>query len=203
MNSRVFKWQLIASAGLSVILLAEWITGETQRGRLQAILDKTIQSEYQSEPMPVLHQSRAFNGGMNEIIERPLFIEGRKPLPEQVVEGPDTADNGQLDDWLLIGIYNKDKRKMALFRKQNEAKTFLKLNESQMITGWQLKQIQDDRVVLQQGGQQKSIVLRKPRLQVPLAASPNRPVIPAKPRAPVAPITNNSPENNTNDSENQ
>lgn len=203
MNSRFFKWQLIACAGLGTLLLAEWIIGEANRSQLQTRLDKTIQSDYQSERMPTLSPLKAFNGGMNEIVERPLFIEGRKPLPEPVAEDPQTSDNGQLDDWLLIGIYNKDKRKQALFRKQNEAKTFLKLNETQMITGWQLTQIQNDRVVLQQGGQQKSILLRKPRVQVPVAAASNRPVIPAKPRAPVAPITNNSPENNSNDSENQ
>ncbi|MCK9605659.1 MAG: hypothetical protein M0R33_04315 [Methylomonas sp.] len=200
MNSRFFKWQLIASACLTVILLAEWIMGETQGNQLQTILDKTIQSEYQSESMPVLTQPRPFNDSMNEIVERPLFIEGRKPLPEQVVEGPETTDNGQLDDWQLIGIYDKNNRKIALFRKQNEAKTFLKLNETQMITGWQLKQIQSDRVVLQQGGQQKSIMLRKPRVQAPVPIRSNRPVIPAKPRALVAPIHNNSSENTNNDS---
>jgi hypothetical protein len=203
MNSRFIKWQLIACGCFSAILLAEWGMGEASRSQLQTLLDKNIPSDYQSEPMPTLAQSKQFGDSFNAIIERPLFIEGRKPLPEQAVEETESADNGQLDDWLLIGIYNKDNRKMALFRKRNEAKTFLKLNETQMITGWQLLQIQGDRVVLQQGGQQKSIMLRKPREQNPVPAASKRPVIPAKPKAPVVPINNNSPENINNDSETQ
>ncbi|AEG01177.1 hypothetical protein [Methylomonas methanica] len=199
MNSRIIKWQLIASACLTVILLAEWAIGESQRSHLQTLLDRTIQSEYQAEPMPTLNPPKPFNESMNEIVERPLFIEGRRPLPEQEVEGPETLDNGQLDDWQLIGIYNKGSRKLALFRKQNEAKTFVKRYETEMITSWQLKQIQSDRVVLQQGGQQKSIMLRKPRVAAPVVTPSRRPVVPAKPRAPVAPIYNNSSENTNND----
>lgn len=198
MNSRIVKWQIIASACLTVILLAEWTIGESRRSQLQTILDRTIRSEYQAEPMPALNPPKPFNESMNEVVERPLFIEGRKPLPEQEVEA-ETMDNGQLDDWQLIGIYNKGSRKLALFRKQNEAKTFLKRYETEMITGWQLKQILSDRVVLQQGGQQKSIMLRKPRVASPVVTPSKRPVIPAKPRAPVAPITNNSSENTNND----
>lgn len=199
MNSKIIKWQLAACAGLTVVLLIEWGVGQTQLSGLQAVLDKTVQSKYQAEPMPALNPPGQFNDASNEVVERPLFIEGRKPLPELVLEGPETVDNGQLDDWQLIGIYNKNNRKLALFRKQNEAKTFLKLNETQMITGWQLKQILSDRVILQQGAQQKSIMLRKPRV----AASPapaRRPAIPAKPIAPVAPINNNSAETSNNDS---
>lgn len=200
MTGKMMKWQLAASAGLTAVLLIEWFVGETQLGRLQAVLDKTVQSDYQAEPMPALSPPGQFNDGSNEVVERPLFIEGRKPLPEQAVEGPETLDNGQLDDWQLIGIYNKNNRKLALFRKQNEAKTFLKLNETQMITGWLLKQILSDRVILQQGAQQKSIMLRKPRVAAPPAAPSRRPAIPAKPMAPVAPINNNSAETSNNDS---
>lgn len=201
MNSRFVKWQLIACGCLSLLILVEWGIGEASRAELQAILDKDVRSDYQAEAMPALTQTQPFGEHFNVIVERPLFIEGRRPLPEQVVEETEAADNSQLDDWLLIGIYSKDNRKMALFRKRNEAKTFLKLNETQMITGWQLMRILDDRVLLQQGGQQKSIMLRKPREQNPPPQAPKRPPVPAKPKIPSVPINNNSVENINNDSE--
>jgi hypothetical protein len=184
---------------LSLILLAEWAISEANRSQLQATLDKKLQADYQSESLPVLDLAKQASESYNAILEKPLFIEGRKPIPEQAADNPATADNGQLDDWLLIGVYNKGERKLALFRKQNEAKSFLKITENQTISGWQLLQVQADRVLLQQGAQQKSIMLRKPRPQVGKLPMPaKKPVPPTKPVQQDVPI-NNIPENENND----
>jgi hypothetical protein len=199
MNRRWLKWQLFVCAALSLILLAEWAIGEANRSQLQATLDKKLQADYQSESLPVLDLAKQASESYNAILEKPLFIEGRKPIPEQAADNPATADNGQLDDWLLIGVYNKGERKLALFRKQNEAKSFLKITENQTISGWQLLQVQADRVLLQQGAQQKSIMLRKPRPQVGKLPMPaKKPVPPTKPVQQDVPI-NNIPENENND----
>jgi hypothetical protein len=203
MISPLLKWQLIACAGLSGGLLVEWGIGESSLADLQEQLTKNLQSEYHAEPLQVLGSSNLTPDSYSVVLERPLFIEGRKPLPEAVPETAVAVDNGKLDDWELIGIYNKektnDKSKMALFRKLNEAKNFLKLNESQMISGWQLKQIQADRVVLQQGGQEKSIMLRKPRPQTAPSPAAKRSAAPGKPVAPHVPPVNNTPEIDTDE----
>jgi hypothetical protein len=199
MNRRWLKWQLYVCGALSLILLAEWAISEANRSQLQATLDKKLQADYQSESLPVLNLAKQASESYNAILEKPLFIEGRKPIPEQAADNPATADNGQLDDWLLIGVYNKGERKLALFRKQNEAKSFLKITENQTISGWQLLQVQADRVLLQQGAQQKSIMLRKPRPQVGKLPMPaKKPVPPTKPVQQDVPI-NNIPENENND----
>ena len=199
MNRRLLKWQLLFCGALSVILLAEWAIGEANRSQLQATLDKKLQADYQSDPLPALDLAKQASESYNAILEKPLFIEGRKPIPEQAADSPATADNGQLDDWLLIGVYNKGERKLALFRKQNEAKSFLKITENQTISGWQLMQVQADRVLLQQGAQQKSIMLRKPRPQLGKLPMPaKKPVPPTKPVQQDVPI-NNIPENESND----
>ena len=199
MNRRWLKWQLFVCGALSLILLAEWAIGEANRSQLQATLDKKLQADYQSDPLPVLDLAKQASESFSAILEKPLFIEGRKPIPEQPVDSPAAVDNGQLDDWLLIGVYNKGERKLALFRKQNEAKSFLKITENQTISGWQLLQVQADRVLLQQGAQQKSIMLRKPRPQVGKLPMPaKKPVPPTKPVQQDVPI-NNIPENENND----
>jgi hypothetical protein len=199
MNRRWLKWQLYVCGSLSLILLAEWAISEANRSQLQATLDKKLQADYQSESLPVLNLAKQASESYNAILEKPLFIEGRKPIPEQAADNPATADNGQLDDWLLIGVYIKGERKLALFRKQNEAKSFLKITENQTISGWQLLQVQADRVLLQQGAQQKSIMLRKPRPQVGKLPMPaKKPVPPTKPVQQDVPI-NNIPENENND----
>lgn len=200
MNRRFFSWQLLAFGGLGLILLFEWGYADYSRNQLQSIMDRKIQADYQTGELPQLSLSKQSAESFINIIERPLFVEGRKPLPDTVTTSSEASANDQLDDWSLIGIYSKNKRQVALFRKQNEARKFLKLNEDQTISGWQLKQIQADRVVLQQGGQEKSVMLRKPRLPSKMPGLPKRPVAPGKPATPVAPINNPSPENENDDS---
>ncbi|OAI10085.1 hypothetical protein A1359_01995 [Methylomonas lenta] len=200
MKGRFFSWQMLTSSGLGVILLFEWGYSDYSRNQLQSIMDKKIQADYQADELPQLSLSKQSAESFINIVERPLFIEGRKPLPEIVETSSEASTNDQLDDWSLIGIYTKNKRQVALFRKQNEARKFLKLNEDQTISGWQLKQIQADRVVLQQGGQEKSVMLRNPRLPSKTPPPPKKPAAPRQPAAPVAPINNPSSENENNDS---
>jgi type II secretory pathway component PulC len=200
MKSRFFSWQMLVSSGLGLILLFEWGYSDYSRNQLQSIMDRKIQADYQADELPQLSLSKQSAESFINIVERPLFIEGRKPLPEIVETSSEASANDQLDDWSLIGIYTKNKRQVALFRKQNEARKFLKLNEDQTISGWQLKQIQADRVVLQQGGQEKSVMLRKPRLPSKVPPPPKRPAVPRQPAAPVAPINNPSSKNENNDS---
>ncbi len=201
MNATLLKVQLAALGVLSVILLAEWGFAESSQKDLQDTLKRTLTSEYRSEPLPALNLPKQAAESFTAIIERPMFIEGRRPFPEAAPENAeDGADTSQLDDWVLIGIYNKDKKDVALFRKQNEAKTYLKLNEAQTISGWQLTEIQSDRVVLQLGGQNKTVMLRKPRQQLPPRAPRKRPAPPAKPGIPRAlPHNHNPSENKEND----
>lgn len=221
MNSRFLRWQLGAVTMLLMVLLMEWGYSIHSNQALQALLDKVVESEYQADELPELELSKQSADSFAAINEKPLFIEGRKPLPEKAPDAPATAETSQLEEWLLIGIYdNKSKLKVALFRKQNEAKKFLKLNLNQTISGWQLKQIQPDRVVLEQGGQEKSVMLLKPRQQVKApvtpakpatppahAGQPQRQVPPAKAANPVTPppaepINNTSPENDSDETQN-
>jgi len=204
MNRMLFKWQIVGCGVLASILLAEWLVGALNRSELDELLNRTTNTDYQADPLPELQVPKPLAGNFSAIIERPLFIEGRKPLAEATDASKDkTQEIGQLEDWLLIGIYNKDRKQFALFRKQNEAKKFLKLNEQQMIAGWQLKQIQSDRVILQSAGQEKAVPLRKPRPQLkkPMPPRPGAAVPAANAAQPVEPNpTNNLPsENNEND----
>ncbi len=198
MNATLFKYQMAACGVLGAVLVMEWGVSEMSRARLQDTLNQTIKGDYQSDPLPNLNLPKLSEANFSVIVERPLFIDGRKPLPEAPEENAAAADTGQLDDWALIGIYNKNKNRdkhVALFRNQKETKKFLKLYEEQTISGWQLIEIKSDRVVLQLGGQQKSVMLRKPREQSKTPVPPKRPPVPA-----ANPTPENPPETNNNDS---
>jgi type II secretory pathway component PulC len=206
MNKVWLKLQLSLCGLLLVGWLVEWTYDRLSSDRLQQALAQPQPSDFQAEDLPELEMLEL---DMDSVVERPLFIEGRKPIPE-VVENPSqpTVDIGQIDDWPLIGIYNKGKQTLALFRKQNEARKYLKVSEQQMIAGWQLQQIQSDRVVLMQNGQSKTVMLRKPRPQLkPTAPNvpKNKPPAPQQPASmqPAAPKTNIEPSPETNNDESE
>ena len=194
MNGMLLKHQLKACGMLGVLMLLELGLGVLSRGQLQNTLNQTIEADYQADPLPSLITPKQSADGFNTIVERPLFVEGRKPMPDTAQQNPEAAaDVGQLEDWVLIGIYNKDKKQVALFRKQNEAKKYLKLNEQQTISGWQLTQIHADSVILQLDGQQKTVMLLKPREQVKTPQPAKRPATPPVKETPPPGIPNNNP----------
>ncbi|MGR8930086.1 MAG: hypothetical protein ACU836_05545 [Gammaproteobacteria bacterium] len=198
MNATLLKYQLTACGVLGTVILLEWGVGTISQHQLQDTLDENIRADYRADPLPSLSHPRQSADSFAAITERPLFIEGRRPIPEEEQESTEVAaDTGKLEDWDLIGIYNKDNKKLALFRHQKEAKKFLKIYEQQTISGWQLEQIENDRVLLQLGEQQKTVMLRKPREQskMPVPARPPVPQTPARPNA----LPNHNPSENNND----
>lgn len=137
----------------------------------------------------------------HDLVDRPLFIEGRKPVVETVEQSVQDLESSQIDDWILIGIFNRHNSLIAMFTKKSEGKKILKIEAQKLISGWTLKEIESDRVILQQGEQQKMILLRKPRPDVKPnqprnAGKPTLPTPPRQPKPPVQPI--NNPENLSN-----
>lgn len=213
MNQKLLKLQLISCGLLGALLAAEWGYGQYARKQLQTILDQPVESDYQLESLPELDSNAPAPPSLEQysaIVERPLFIEGRKPIVEEPVKEVVPVEVGQIDDWQLIGVYTKSKQPMALFRKQNEAKKYSKLNENQTIAGWQVQKIEPNQVTLQQGGQQKIVPLRKPRVQPPATGKPGTPPKPIRPPSapptghaapPPVPATNNPIETTNDESE--
>lgn len=199
MNQKLIKLQLLGSALLSLTLLTEWAYSQFAARQLQTLLEPREQSSFQAEELPTIaDNSKGSAESYSEIVDRPVFIEGRRPMAEtNPTEIAQNQDIGQIDDWDLIGVYNKDKQPTALFRKRNEAKKFLKIGAEQNISGWLLKQIHADHVLLQQAGQEKSVVLRKPRAQTkpPLPGKPAVPPRPPQP-TPVAKPIEQAPDEN-------
>lgn len=201
MNLKLVKLQALACILISIFLFAELGYGEFTERRLETSLQYTESTDEAPAQLPTIAAVKPAAEAYAEMVERPLFIQGRKPIVEaDPTSKTPNVDTGQIDEWLLIGVYNKGKDQMALFAKKNEAKKYQKISSGQMILGWLLKEIQPDRVILEQGGQEKSIALRKPRpdSKLPMRGKPAA----AKPTAapPAQPNDNNS-ENVNDDSE--
>lgn len=96
----------------------------------------------------------------SEIHGRPLFNEDRKPQ-KQMLTTSDAIDSnsGALDNWMLIGIFNKNKTMSALFRNKTENKKYLKILENETIAGWLVKEIKPTHVLLSLSGQERLLEL--------------------------------------------
>jgi hypothetical protein len=201
MNLKIIKLQLLLSGLFGLILGGEWgysiYTGSNlQQNRQTAGDDNNAASE-----LPKFIQAKYGPGNFAELIERPLFIENRKPIVEASTDQAKLEENNaQLEDWALIGVYNKSNQLVALFTKKTEAKKYLKLTANQQISGWVLKEIRPDQVILQQGGHQTSIPLRKPRKEMALLPGGRPASAPPRQNKPPAPPKNNPPETPKDDS---
>jgi len=200
MNLKLIKLQAAISGLLSLTLAAEWSYGEYVQHQLLKTPELAAGDTITPTELPTIKSLKSAAEEYGEMVERPLFIEGRKPLPEAgPTDKPQSVETGQIDDWLLIGVFNNgQKPPIALFAKKNETKKYLKIGVEQMISGWLLKEIQPDHVILEQAGQQKSVLLRKPR---PVSNIPvrGRPIPPPPPTPAQQPNTN--PENANDDSQ--
>ena len=108
----------------------------------------------------------------SEIHDRPLFNEDRKPKKLAAITADSSApDIGGLDNWLLIGIFNKDHTMSALFRNRTENKKYLKISENQTIAGWLIKEIKPTHVLLELSGQERllELITIKPKANKPSA----------------------------------
>jgi type II secretory pathway component PulC len=201
MNLKIIKLQALACAVFGAMLAAEWGYGLYADQQLQQQLLIPKDNSPVISELPKFTATKFAATDFAEMVERPLFSESRKPAPEI---SPDQAkneeNNAQLEDWSLIGVYSQNNRLIALFSKKNEAKKYLKLSVGQQISGWVLKEIRPDRVLLQLSGQQTSVQLRKPRKDIaPLPiAKPAAPVV--KPNRLPVPNKNNPAENSKDDS---
>ncbi len=200
MNLKLVKLQAFVCVLISLFLFAELGYGEFAARRLQNKLQYTAGNDEAPAQLPTIAAAKPSADADAEMVDRPLFIEGRKPLAEvDLTAKAQNVETSQIEDWVLNGVYNKDKSQFALFAKKNEAKKYQKISVGQQISGWLLKEIQPDRVILEQAGQQKSLMLRKPRPEgkTPGRAKPAAPV----PVAPPAQPNDNNPEDGNDDSE--
>ena len=201
MNLKLVKLQLLLSGLLGLILIAEYAYGLSAARKLQQSLHYNKDDAALTSELPTIATLKPASGDFNELVERPLFIEGRRPIVEATAEATQNADNAQIDDWELIGIYTKGQKSTVLFAKKNETRKFLKIGVDQMVSGWLLKDIQADRVVVQQAAQMKTVMLRKPRPDIKPAPTAGKPAIPVKPVKPAIPAPHTTPENVNDESQ--
>lgn len=116
-------------------------------------------SEQMPETLKELPPVEAFSA----FVEQPLFIEGRKPLPQDTATaGAEAGAEQKPLDVRLTGIIDTPEAGQIILVQDRSNKT-LRFKLGTLIDGWHVAEIKDDQAILKRDGETHVLKLIKPR----------------------------------------
>jgi hypothetical protein len=171
MNIKLIRLLVSACIGLCVVIAAEWLFVTYTQHDLLTSISAEIKQDYKADELPEIELTKLPEESYVDLVARPLFIKGRRPVDEPKPESEQAAVVKEVVfDWQLNGVYGKGENKSALFSrsKSKVAKdNFRKITVGDDLDGWKLTKINTDKVMFMQGGLEKELLLRKPKLKGP------------------------------------
>jgi hypothetical protein len=208
MNAKLIKFLAGLCGILMLIIISEWLYANYSQKRLLAEIETVDKKAKPVTQLPTLELARRPESSYVNMVNRPLFIQGRRPVNEapQTVAAKSTAT--ATFNWSLNGIYTYKKSLYALLSRDGAkvAKdNYRKVTKNSEVDGWVIDQIRKDRIIVSQGDQQKELLLRKVKAK---SAShtlndgsqnnppmPNAPIIPGQvPPGTVPPVPEQIPQ---------
>jgi hypothetical protein len=188
MNSKVIKLLVSVCIGLCLVIAGEWLYASYMRHSLLTSISSAKTQDYKTDTLPQIDLSKQPEDSYVDLVARPLFIKGRRPVNEPSLETAQTVTKPESFDWQLNGIYSTKTTVSALFSRaaSKVAKdNHRKITVGDDLDGWKLTGIGKDRVMLKKGSKEKELLLRKPKLkQLPQGTKPEMPVAPNHAPAP-------------------
>ena len=206
MNSKLVS--LLASVCIlcALIIIGEWYYAV--RAKKHALTPTpSAEIKLAHDEMPGLELTRQSEESYADLVARPLFIKGRRPVDEPSQEEAQALGAVDTFDWQLNGVYTTKKGLSALFsRSKTKAPkdNYRKISIGTDLDGWKLTEIHYDKVILKQGSQQKELLLRKPKSKElsKKTTMPNQLIAPTMPNAPSIPNAPDTPQPPAGDFEN-
>lgn len=192
MNTKLVKLLASVCISLCLIIAVEWMYASYMRHRLLASISSEKPQDYKADELPEIELTKKPEGSYADLVARPLFVKGRRAVDEPRTEAEQANAKSESFDWQLTGVYSTKNTVSALFSrsKSKVAKdNHRKLTVGDDLDGWKLTEINRDRAVLKQGGNEKELLLRKPK---PKALPQGGNGAPAP--APLAPVPTTIPE---------
>lgn len=182
-NSKILKVVSAICAVLLVIIFMEWLIAKFAENRLLSSIESPAVSKDSNDQLPTVDLAAKAEGSYVDLVARPLFLKGRKPVEEASAENEKVQAGNETFDWRLDGIYTGKNGLSALLSRGKPAgggspaggalspaagskekpDNYRKVSENEDVDGWRLTQIKTDRVVFELGGESKELVLRKPK----------------------------------------
>jgi len=149
---------------LLIVLLIEWQLG--QPAQQTTVPANSIDGDNALVKLPKLQITKKTPESYSQMVESPLFIQGRKPILAEGGEEQTEEVAGKIDDLSLQGLYSIQDKQIALFQAKGKDKHYLKKSEGEDVAGWKLIEIKVDSVIMEQHGKQQTLMLRKPKPKV-------------------------------------
>lgn len=179
MNNKLISALTAVGGLLILIIIGEWWYAQHTRTQLLSGVDGE-QIKAALDEMPSVNLTGQAEESYVDLVARPLFIKGRKPVEEVAQKQNQINAVAVKFDWLLIGVYTGENKLQALLVRETKKipkDNYRKITEGSDLDGWKLTKIDKDKVVFTQDGNEKILPLRKPKLkQLPNnAAAPGQP----------------------------
>lgn len=183
MNTKLLSALTSLCIGCALIIMCEWLYNvwaeHSTLSSLTPVATKTAHDD-----MPHIDLTKQKEDSYVDMVARPLFMAGRRPVDEPTPEDIQNTVAPVIFDWELNGVYTTAKGLSALFTRSKIKKAkdnYRKISLGADLDGWKLTEIHEDKVLLNQGTQQKELPLRKIKLKDP-AKKANDPNIPVDPQ---------------------
>ena len=163
MNTKLLSALISLCIGCALIIMCEWLYASWVEKTILASLTPT-NTKISPEEMPHIKLNEQPEESYVDVVARPLFIKGRKPIDEPSPEAIQNALVPLVFDWELNGVYTTANGLSALFSrsKTKVAKdNYRKIGIGAELDGWKIVEIYQDKALLKQGTQEKELLLRK------------------------------------------
>jgi hypothetical protein len=172
MNTKLITLLAAICGVLMLVILAEW--GYAQYSRQQLLSeDLGKQANAALDEMPTANLTEQPEDSYQDLVTRPLFITGRRPVKE-TLSGVNLANAVAVKfDWVLIGVYTSDQQlhallvRTALMPNVPSKQNYRRLLVGADLDGWKLTEIGTDKVIFNQEGMEKILPLRKAKPKAP------------------------------------
>ena len=173
---------LILTSWLGALLTGEWLHLRSKPSGNSPTENKARVSSTETSLTPDTFTLPGV-GEYQQMVERPLFLESRRPPPPKSEEPPPPEpppppEKATPVTFKVMGILSTPEGRMALIADTKGKYKRLKLKDS--LDGWQIADIKPDRLLIQQGPFKEDLSLLKKRppgaAQTPTQATPNAPV---------------------------
>lgn len=192
MNRPTLFTLIALNALFSFVLIAELAVSRDGLSTQKTANSSANQNE--TDELPNLDLTGVSEENYADLVERPLFIKGRRPVDEPEPETTPVAVVKKVEafNWELTGIFTTSKGKMAFFSRTGAKAVkdnYRKQKVNDEIDGWKVSEIAMDSVKLTQPNDMKSLPLRKVKPKMPVAPinPPNRVQLPSATQIPPPP----------------
>ncbi len=163
MNTKLISL-LVMICSVSVLIIGvEWgFSLWTQKSTLDSLV--ATENKATQDIIPHIDLDKKTEESYADLVERPLFIKGRRPVEEISVDEAQATLAPVIFEWQLNGVFSTKKGMVAFLshlNAKNSKDKYRKVSKDEMLDGWKLTEIYQDKILFVQGDQQKELLLRK------------------------------------------